>query len=151
MRRTLRTMAKMSEAQSRKTYRKILRRAAKPMLDDMRLNAPTADNDNILNNISITTAKKWTGAGDAVRVGVVRNKTRNLPNFSAQALASAIEYGTIQRYRSLKRSMGIVTGGSSTGKVRPKPFIRPAYDRNINGLIHRVESDIEKEVQKSAR
>lgn len=143
-------MTRMSESQTGRLYRKILRKNAKRIADDMKLTAPSADNDNIVNNIGITTAKKFT-SGEGVRVGVVKNKTRNLPNFSAQALASSIEYGTVERFRSNKSGTGLRSGGGSTGAVKARPFIRPAYDKNIKAVEAGIVADIERAIQKAAR
>jgi HK97 gp10 family phage protein len=135
------TLDRVLKANSGAAYNKILRKASKPMLDEMVTNAPAADNDNVQRNVGITTSRKYTH-GTGVRIGVVKNKTMNLPNFSAQALASALEYGTVERVRS--------TGGA-TGAVRPRPWLRPAYEKNIGSMISQVEAEVDKLVQEAAR
>jgi hypothetical protein len=127
--------------QSGAVYNSILRKATRGMIEDMKRNAPTADNDNVERNIAMTTSKKYTH-GSGVRVGVVRNNTVNLPNFSAQALASVLEYGSIERVRS--------TGGS-TGSVASRPWLRPAYDRHAGQVIKEVEAEVERIVQEAMR
>lgn len=142
-RKMLREIKRLTDKQAKKEYGKILSKAVAPILDDMRMNAPTADNDNILNNIAMTTAKKWTNEGAAMRIGVVKNNTVNLPKFSAQALAGSIEYGTVERVRNLSRTVGIVTGAQSTGKIPARPWLRPAWDRGEARMIAEIEGAIE--------
>jgi hypothetical protein len=142
-RKMIREIKQLSEKQAEKEYAKIVGKAVAPIVEDMKLYAPTADNDNIVNNIGVTKAKKWTKDGSAVRVGVIKNNTTSLRNFSAQALASTIEYGTVERVRNLSRTLGIVTGGVRTGKVTARPWLRPAWDRGESAMIARVEKAIE--------
>lgn len=142
IKRTLQTMANMSVAQSEKKSTQILRSSVKPIEADMKMNAPTADNDNVLRNIGITTARKRTKNSGGVRVGVVKDNVINLPNFSAPALAGSIEYGTVERRTKT---------GKATGMIDPSPFLRPAYDRHIDSVINSIESKIEREIMKALK
>jgi len=99
--------------------------------------------------ISRTVAKKRVGPTPGVLVGVIKNDTDIFPKFSAQALASVLEHGTPERFRKT-RSIGLITGKVSTGKVNPMPFLRPAYDLNIRGVITKTEESITKKVMKEA-
>lgn len=146
-RKALKVFDEIGNRMDRKFITRSLRKNAKPMADEMRRNAPTADNDNIERNIGISTAKKKNRGKTGVRVGVVKDKTQGMDNFSAPALASVLEYGTDERFRNLKKA-GITIGRASTGRVEAVPFIRPAYDRHEAGLIKGVLDDIDKEFAK---
>lgn len=98
------------------------------------------------NIISVTQAKKFTSRL-GVRVGVINNDPDEFPDFSAQALAAVIEYGTAERYRELKRA-GFVTGRQSTGEMPAAPFLRPAWDANVSQFMKDVEGAIIKKVEK---
>jgi hypothetical protein len=81
--------------------------------------------------IAMTSAKKRGIPPGGVSVGVIKNNKIDFPNFSAQGLASVFEYGTVERFRKIK-TMGIITGGASTGKVTPRPWLRKAVDDTID-------------------
>lgn len=98
--------------------------------------------------ISVTQAKKYTSKY-SVRVGVVKNDVDKFPDFSAQALASVIEYGTGERYRQLKAA-GLVTGRVSTGAMPAAPFLRPGWDNNVKAFMDDVESSLEDKVMREA-
>src|SRR5699024_3555909 len=92
------------------------RRKAKPMLQDMKANSHST---SLVPMHGITTAKRR--AGDlGIKIGVIKNDPTQFPNLSAQALASVIEYGTAERYRTLKAA-GFVTGRASTGAMPAFP------------------------------
>lgn len=96
--------------------------------------------------ISVTTAKRRSG-DLGIKVGVVKNDTSLFPKFSAPALASVIEYGTAERYRTLKR-FGLVTGQQSTGEMPEAPFLRPGWDSTVSQFMREVEDALEKKVMK---
>jgi predicted peroxiredoxin len=70
--RAIKEMKGLSAKQTDKEYAKIIRNGSRTMVADMKLNAPTADNDNIERNVGITTASKWTKTGSGARIGVVK-------------------------------------------------------------------------------
>jgi hypothetical protein len=145
-RNTLKGIEGMDAKMVDRKLRSILRRNIKPMTAEMKHRAPTRDNDSILDNIGVTTARKWVGKSGAIRVGVISDKNKRMKNFSAQALASVLEYGSAERFRRAQSTFGIITALASTGRVEARPFLRPAYDNNIGGLVAGVERDIEREV-----
>lgn len=105
--------------------------------------------DDIADMISVTQAKKFRGGPRSVRVGVIKNDASKFPAFSAQALASVIEYGTNERFRELKFA-GIITGRQSTGEMPSAPFLRPAYDNNVGAFMADVEQAFLKKIEEKA-
>ena len=98
--------------------------------------------------ISTTTAKKFTSRL-GVRVGVVKNDKTLFPKFSAQALASVIEYGTAERFRQIKKA-GFVVERVSTGKMPASPWLRKAWDNNVEAFMNDVEKAIKRKVEKES-
>jgi hypothetical protein len=98
--------------------------------------------------IGVTTAKKRAGKL-GIKVGVVKNDPQEFEDFSAQALASVIEYGTAERYRTLK-SAGLITGRVSTGAMPAAPFLRPAWDNNVADFMKGVEGAIIRKIERAA-
>ena len=97
--------------------------------------------------IGITTALKKTPPYGA-KVGVINNSKALFPKFSAPATASVIEYGTDERFRVSKKFAGVAVGAASTGKMKPAPFLRPAWDMGAPEYIRKTEKDIVDKVQK---
>ena len=114
------------------------RRHLQPMVEDMKANSKS---DDIKEMIGITQAKKKTGnSGFAVKAGVVKNDTNLFPKFSAQALASVIEYGTeLRRHES----------GKNVGYIEEGPFLRPAYDKNVAQFMKKVEESAIRKVKRT--
>lgn len=119
--------------------------ARKKMVPDMRQGSKST---RIEKMISVTTAKRRAGPL-GIKVGVVKNDPNMFPTFSAQALSSVIEYGTAERYRELK-ALGFITGRVSTGEMPAAPFLRPAWDKNVLGLMDDVERLVLKRIEDAA-
>lgn len=143
------SMVRMHDSITPKWIKSTYRRKLKPMKNAMQASARSiAGSSRIADMISITTAKKR--AGDlGAKVGVVRNDPNRFPNFSAQALASVLEYGTGERFRKLKAGV-FITGRQSTGSVNPHPFLRPAWDAHVGSFMSDMEDAVEKKVMKEA-
>lgn len=122
------------------------RKAKKHFIDEMKRESHSARLEDM---ISVTTAKKNAVPPYAIRIGVVKNKPEKFPKFSAQALASVIEYGTAERYRMLKAA-GLITGRVSTGEMPAAPFLRPAWDANVMAFMADVEQAIQQRVTEAA-
>jgi len=137
---------RMIHSMQEKEVRKIQRAKAKVyFVEEMKRNSHSVRLENM---ISVTTAKKNHVPPYAVRIGVVKNDKALFPKFSAQALASVIEYGTAERYRQLKAA-GFVTGRQSTGSMPAAPFLRPAWDANVFAFMAAVEKAIQQRVFKA--
>jgi len=136
----LRFLKKVEKSLDSKWIQKTLRRNAMPMARKMKAGSHSA---RLVRMIGVTTSKKYAGKG--VRVGVVKNNKKMFPKFSAQALAAILEYGTHERFRRLKK-FGIITGRVSTGKMRERPSIRPAWDNGKNAMIKKTVDAIKKKV-----
>lgn len=122
------------------------RKARKHFVPPMRRNSHSA---RLVDMINVTQAKKYRGGPRSVRVGVVKNDVSKFPKFSAQALASVIEYGTKERFRELVTA-GVITGRQSTGEMPSIPFLRPAFDNNQKQFMDDVESTILDKLEKIA-
>lgn len=141
----LRTAVRLEEAITPKWIKSTQRRKLKPMVQAMKSNSKSV---RIAKMIGITTAKKRSGALGA-KVGVLKSDSSLFPTFSAEALASVIEYGTGERFRTLKAA-GFVTGRQSTGRVQPQPFLRPAWDANVGSFMNEMENAITDKIAKEA-
>lgn len=95
--------------------------------------------------ISVTQAKKFTSRL-GVRVGVVKNDVSLFPKFSAQALASILEYSTIGKKERFRQT-GIFSA-ESTGVPTAQPWLRNAYDANVEPFINDVRQSIHRKVDK---
>lgn len=142
----LRSFSRMSDSIDSKFLKSSQRRALKPMVEDMKRNSHSL---SLVPMIGVTTSKKRAGELGA-KVGVVKagNKAE-FPTLTAQALAAVIEYGTAERYRTLK-SLGFISGRVSTGSMPAAPFLRPAWDKNVVIMMSKVEKSIYAKVKRSA-
>jgi hypothetical protein len=147
----LKEFERLQKSMSRKEINKIQRRNAKPMLRDMKQSAPSL---RIAKMTAITTrqrGRKFQPAAPriGIRIGVINNDTTLFPpseKISAPALASILEHGTPERFRTAAKAFGITIGVQSTGKVRPKPWIRPAWDRNESTFVAKTIKSYERQV-----
>lgn len=142
----IKSFDKMIHSMNEKEVRKIQKASAKVyFIEEMKRNSHSVRLERM---ISVTVAKKNHVPPYGVRIGVVKNDNALFPDFSAQALASVIEYGTAERYRQLKAA-GFVTGRVSTGKMPVAPFLRPAWDANVLAFMQDVERAIQQKVFKA--
>lgn len=141
----LKQLEKDHDAIDRKFLNSTLRRNAKPIEQDMKQGSKS---DRIEKMIAITTrqTKRPRAPRIGVRVGVINNDPALFPTFTAPALASVIEYGTNERFRRLKAGF-FITGRQSTGEMPSAPFLRPAWDSNVNTLIQKSERTILKRIE----
>lgn len=139
----LAAIEKMHDSIDERWLKSTQRRALKPMVNAMKANSKSG---RIAKMIGITTAKTKTPANGA-KVGVIKNDASLFPKFTAPALASVIEYGVgEERFRTLKAG-SIVTGRQSTGTMPAAPFLRPAWDMNVNSFMESVSDSIERKVE----
>lgn len=144
MRAFKREIERLESALNRKKINSIQRRNARPMLNDMKAGSKSA---RIAKMTAITTrqSKRPTAPKVGIRIGVINNDPSMFPDFSAPALASVLENGTPERFRTLK-SAGIITGRQSTGSVTAEPWLRSAWDRNEQAFISKTLKSYEKAV-----
>lgn len=120
------------------------RRNLKPIAMAMKSGSKSS---RIARMIGITTAKKRAGEYGA-KVGVIKNDKSQFPTFSAPALASLIEYGSDgERFRG-KRTGVFITGAISTGVMPATPFLRPAWDSNVEAYIKKTSKEILDKIEK---
>ena len=113
------------------------------MVSAMKINSKSV---SLMKMIGITSRKKYAPT-NGVRVGVVKNDKAKFPKINAQGLAAILEYGTNERFQPIK--IGAITvGRRSVGKITASPFIRPAYDANIQKAIKDIDEAITKEFTK---
>jgi hypothetical protein len=135
----------LEESIDNKYLKATLRRKSKPMQNEMKIMSPSS---RLRNVIGATTAKSKT---PLFKVGVVKNNTSLFPNISSFGLAGILEYGTVERYRKTK-SMGLVTGRVSTGRVpkRKYAWLRQSWDSNVKELEQSTINTIIKKIERSA-
>ena len=153
LRKTLQQMAGMGASQSEVFLSKTIRAAVRPMVAQMKQDAPTRDNDNLVNNVGIKAVRTRRRPADALTVGVVRNRSKSMKGFSPQALASAIEYGTPLRVRKSARRGRLLRAVVSTGKITAPPqgaFLRPAFDDNAPMVEAYIEAQVIREVERAS-
>lgn len=132
---------RMMESLDHETMAGIHERHLQGMVLDMQVNAPS---DRFVPVIDVDTKVKrrpyvpYRGA----RIGVLKNRKRLFPDFSAPALASVLEYGTGERFR------GGVFNLASTGKVTDRrSWLRRAWDRRVGMYMTGAERDIIRRVE----
>lgn len=129
-------MQDLQESLDRKKINQIQTRNARPMLADMRMSAPST---RIAAMTAITTrqSKRPRAPRIGIRIGVINNDAGLFPTLSAPALASVLEHGTDERFRTMKKG-GFITGRQSTGSVTAGPWLRRAWDRNVHQFISKT-------------
>lgn len=138
----IKELVEKKKAVDSKFIKSAYRRNLRGMVNQMKQDSHSA---RLVPMISITTAKRRAGPLGA-RVGVTKNDASKFPDFSAQALASVLEYGTEERFRNL-RGLGLITGRQSTGRITPKPFLRPAFDAHVRPFMDGVTQAINKKLK----
>lgn len=138
-------LERMEKSLSRKKINSIQRRNADPMLEDMKQGSPSV---RIAKMTAITTrqTKRPRAPRIGIRIGVINNDASEFPKFTAPAMASVLEYGTDERFRSSAKMFGFVIGTASTGSVTGDPWIRPAYDKNEQAFIAKCIKSYERQV-----
>lgn len=136
---------RMKKQLERKEINKIQRRHARPMLQDMKNDAPST---RIASMTAITTrqTKQPRAPYIGIRIGVINNDASEFPDFSAPALASVLEHGTKERFRRAAKSFGISIGTQSTGSVKGAPWLSPAWDRNVESFVRKCIDSMEKQI-----
>lgn len=144
-------LERMEKSLTRKKINSIQRRNARPMERDMKQNAPST---RIAEMTAITTrqTKRPSAPPIGIRIGVINNDKSKFPDFSAPAMASVLEYGTEERFRSSAKMFGFTIGTASTGSITPgqgspSPWIRKAYDGHEKTFIAKTIKAYEKQVQ----
>ena len=130
------SIQKMQKSLDEKWVKQTHARNMRPIAQAMKANSKSA---RISRMIGVTTAKSKTPDYGA-RVGVIKNDPALFPDFSAPALASVIEYGTDERFRGTGGA--IVTGAVPTGRIKPSPFLRPAWDHHAGRMMKNIEEAI---------
>lgn len=139
-----REIERLEKSLDRKKINSIQRRNARPILNDMKSGSKST---RIAKMTAITTrqSKRPAAPKVGIRIGVINNDPSLFPAFSAPALASVLEHGTAERFRTLS-SGGFVTGRQSTGSVTAEPWLRRAWDRNEQSFITKTIKSYEKAV-----
>ncbi len=143
-----REMNRLKREFTRDPVNKIMRRHARPIVNEMKQNSPST---RLQRTNVIGTTTKQTGnrraPGVGIRIGIVKNGSKDdFPDFTAPALASVLEYGTEERFRTLVAG-GVVTGRQSTGSISGAPWIRPAWDRNRAAFILKTIESMRRKVR----
>jgi HK97 gp10 family phage protein len=108
-----------------KTLSKVLRRAARPLIDRGK-ELVSRDDGDVAKSLGVI-AGRGAGRGQSVYVGPRRSGI--FKGYHAHLL----EYGTAPRVRK---------DGKSTGTMPARPFWRPAYDQTIEQVIASIRLDI---------
>jgi len=140
----LRMVEAASESVSPRYLKNVQTRHARPIVAEMKANCKSAI---IEQGIGITTSKKRAGEY-GIKVGVVKGNIKHDAHMNIGGLAAIIEYGTGERFRQTVK-YGIITGRVSTGSMPKAPFLRPAWDANIETFMRGVEEAIIKHVKKA--
>lgn len=140
--RTVNSVNRMKKSVNSPWFKGTSAKYMRPIAQAMKANSKSS---RIARMIGVTTAKSKTPDYGA-RVGVIKNDPSQFPDFSAPALASVIEYGTDERFRGTGGA--IVTGAVPTGRVKPSPFLRPAWDHHAGRMMKNIEEAI---IQKVTR
>lgn len=120
-----------------KEVKKVVLNAADPILNAAKRKCKSTTVRAALGYITKNDAKYPTTALFGVRSGY------GTKTFTAPALAVVEEFGTVERIKK---------DGSSTGYIKPRPFMRPALDENRSksaeilkaGLINLIEQKTKK-------
>lgn len=129
-----------------KWLKQTLRRKVKPIERSAKINSHSK---SLMKVIGTSMSKKNVGDNISARVGVVKNDPNLFPDINAYALASILEYGTVERFREVTNKYGAVVDTQSTGRVSgSNSWLRASYDKNIDKVIRDFESTIEKRAMK---
>ena len=145
LRRAVDTIRRMGASLDERWVKNTHSRNLGPTVNAMRTNSKST---RLMRMIGVTTARRRSPERGA-RVGVIKNDTAMFPKFSSYGTAAVIEYGTDERFRGLK-TLGVVTGAQSTGRMPAAPFLRPAWDVTRASYIQKTERDITTKVNREA-
>lgn len=160
-----RALADLGQRLGKATLERALRKAAKPMLDAAKQNAPVDEGDlkqslAISNRLKKAEAgraayartMKATGGNKSSALSAMRDARRNSGEATAQLYLGPkvgkggashghlVEYGTGPRFTK---------DGRYTGEMPPRPFLRPAFDAQAGPTVDRLKPILAKEIAKT--
>ena len=132
-----RRLKKFTLKLQKKIFRKVVRKAAEPVLATARANVPV-DSGDLKKSLKVRAMKRSRRNKNRVGVQVGTGEKFFLGD---QFYAGFIELGWhTGKRRSLKRT-----------KVEPKPFLRPAHDQNKSTVRAIFQTDMKAQVEQAAK
>lgn len=125
---------------------RVLKQAAKPMVKDAKSRAPVGETGMLKKHIKVMKDKKKFARGNAqILFGV----TKKAPH------AHLVEFGTIGHFTLIKSKQVLSDGSTTFGIVNlhpgtpPRPFLRPAFDKNKDEFVATVGEEAFKIIKKA--
>ena len=135
----LRDFKKMSEI-DQKEVTKVLRKGAKVIRDAARANVRPYS-ETVANAYDFIT-KKDSSFPMTKLIGIKGGNKLGTKTITAPALASILEFGSVERFKK---------DGASTGFVKPKPWLRPAVDTNAQTVTDGIKEGLLQIINKQAQ
>jgi len=130
-----RMLKQLPRSMSKTVMRNTLKKAAKPIQVEAKMNAPVGATGNLKDSIVISTKLKKGQRRAAMRLGeVVMYVGSTAPH------AHLVEFGTVPRQQK---------GGKFTGQMPANPFFRNAWDAKKDEAYKILQTDVWKELDKA--
>jgi HK97 gp10 family phage protein len=111
-------------------------KAAKPLINAEKMLAPKSEGD-LRDSIGVKKASiKRANAIGEIKVGPLYRK--------GGRVAHLIEYGTKQRQTKGKGKYKVYRAGANRGRVTPKPFVEPAFNRTKDTVTGSIIDELKK-------
>jgi hypothetical protein len=134
----LRDFKKMSELDQKEVTR-VIYKGAKTIRDAARANV-RVHSETVAQAYDFITKKDSTYPTTKL-IGIKGGNTLGTKTITAPALASILEFGSVERFKK---------DGSSTGFVKPSPWLRPAIDTNAQSVMGGIKEGLLQIIEKQA-
>lgn len=111
------------------------RAAAKPLVEAEKLTAPEGPTGRLVDSIGIVNIPSRGSAS----LGEIHVGPRRDGRYKGGRVAHLVEYGTKPRYTKGK---GRYRAGTYRGRMKPRPFARPAWDRTRSAVLAGINDNI---------
>ncbi|WPY93160.1 HK97-gp10 family putative phage morphogenesis protein [Limimaricola variabilis] len=143
-----RELAKLPKSTGKAALRRVLKKAATPLAEDMRSRAPTGDTatDDLADSIAVST--KLSTRQARLHRRMFRNDRAAVEMFVGPGpLPQAVyaEFGTAPHINK-----GRYAGTQHPGTA-PQPFVRPAWDAQRGPMLARLRADLWAEIRKTVK
>lgn len=140
-------LEQVARAAGKNTLRRSLKKAAEPMVNLMKANAPVGPTGNLKGSIRSSTGLSKRQA--RVHRGMFRDDRASVEVFVGAEYFRAGKHAHLVEFGTAPHMNGGKFKGTMNPGMPPQPFIRPAWDQDHKALLERLGKDMWAEIEKT--